>query len=467
MPTSHISRVMSLFAGLTILLLLIAPERAKGGEFFEGELFPNVEAFRLDNGMDVVVIPDNRSPLVTHMVWYRVGGADEETGKSGLAHFLEHLLFKGTEKFPGNAIDRNVKRIGGTHNAFTAYDATAYFQRVTREHLGLLMEIEADRMMNVRIDPEEFRVERKVVLEERARSIETRPGSKLNAAMSNALFKNHTYGRPLIGWRHEIEALTLEDAYAFYERYYTPANAILVVAGDVTVDGVRDLAEKTYGNVQNRSAKAVRSRPQEPNEVFGRQLITVSDEQVTRESLVVSFRVPSYYTGEAGVSEALVLLSEVLSGSQRSRINRDLVVERQLATSAGAGYSPNSLNDTQFSLYGTPKGDVTLEELEGELMGAIRKIADEGVTADELERAKRRLFAATIYAQDSAGSLARLFGQAFTNGASLEDIRSWPERIKAVTSEDIKAAAATYFAPERAVVGHLRPPASGESGDPS
>lgn len=436
-------------------------------DLLQGELFPQVRTFTLDNGMEVIVVPDNRSPLVTHMVWYRVGSADEDPGKSGLAHYLEHLLFKGTEKFPGNAIDIAVKRVGGTHNAFTSFDYTGYFQKVSSEHLPTVMEIEADRMMNVRFTQEDMDVERKVVLEERARGLEGNPGSKLNVAMSLALWKNHPYRRPIIGWRHEINAITLEDAMAFYEKYYTPANAILVVAGDVTVEGVRSLAEKTYGTLENRSVRAERIRPLEPNDVVARQVITVRDQQINRDSFSMMFRVPSFHTAEPGESEALVMLGEVLSGTNRARIYKDMVVERQIATSAGVSYRSGAKDDTTFTLYGTPKGDVTLEKMEEELLAAINKVADEGVTEEELKRARNRLFASTIYAQDSSSGLANVFASAFVIGGDLEGIRSWPDRMRAVTPEAVKAVAAKYFDPETAIIGHLRKPLPAKSDDAS
>lgn len=457
--------------GILAFVVTASGLRAEEREIIEGELFPQVQQFQLHNGMEVIVVPDNRSPIVTHMVWYRVGSADEEPGKSGLAHFLEHLLFKGTEKFPGNAIDRSVKQIGGSHNAFTSYDYTGYFQRVTRDHLALMMEIEADRMMNVRFTEEDMDVERRVVLEQRARSIETNPGSQLGAAISLSLWKNHPYRRPIIGWRHEIESVTRDDAFAFYERYYTPANAVLVVAGDVTVDQVKALAATTYGALENRSVRAERKRPSEPADLLARrQVITVRHPQISRDSFSMTFRVPSFNTAQPGEFEALVMLGEVLSGTTRSRIYRDLVIERQMATSAGASYSSQAMDDTRFTLYGTPKEGISLEAIEQELLAAVQRVAKEGVTEEELRRARNRLFASTIYAQDNASGLARMFGRIFTIGGTMDGVRSWPDRMKAVTSEDVKAVAAKFFDPERAIVGHLRKPAesaSDASGDQS
>lgn len=462
----HMGRWVFYISLLVVVAAHSARAEDKSKDLIQGELFPNIETFKLENGMDVVVIPDGRATAITHMVWYRVGSADEDPGKSGIAHFVEHLLFKGTEKFPGNALDKTVKRVGGNHNAFTSFDYTGYFQKVTREHLRLMMEIEADRMMNVKFTAADVDVERKVVLEERARGIETRPGAQLGAAMSLALWKNHPYRRPIIGWRHEIEALSFEDTQDFYKRYYTPANAILVVSGNVTVAEVTALAREIYGALENRAPKAVRDRPKEPDDLFMRQVITVRDPQITNESITIRFRVPSYRTAQPGEVEALDILSEILSGTTRSRIYKDFVVERQIATSAGAYSGSSSFDDTDFTLYGTPKGDVTLDDMEAELMAVIEKVAKEGVSEEEVRRARNRRFASIIYSQDSASGLANLLGRALVNGSTLSDIRSWPDRMRAVTPQMVQAVAAKFFNIETAVIGHLRQPLPAEK-DPS
>jgi len=443
---------------VSLVVLTGALAESKERNILPDTLFPNIETFALANGMQVAVIPDARATSITHMVWYRVGSADEEDGKSGIAHFLEHLLFKGTEKFPDNAIDRTVKRVGGNHNAFTSYDYTGYFQKVTREHLRLMMEIEADRMMNVDFTPEDVDVERKVVLEERARGIETNPSAQLNAAMNLAMWKNHPYRRPIIGWRHEIEALTHQQIRDFYERYYTPANAVLVVSGNVSADEVRTLADEIYAPLQNRAPKYQPHRPSEPDDLLLRQEITVRDRQITNESVSISFRIPSFRTGKAGEYEALDMLSEILSGTTRSRIYKDFVADRQIATSAGAYAGTSARDDTEFTLYATPKGEVSLEEIEAELMGVIAKVAKEGVSEEELRRARNRLFANAIYAQDSASGLANLMGRTLVVGSTLADVRSWPDRMMAVTPETVQDVAKRFFNPETAVVGLLRRP---------
>src|ERR671929_832915 len=219
---------------------------------------PNLSSFTLDNGLDVIVVPDHRAPVVTHMIWYRNGSADDPIGQSGIAHFLEHLMFKGTEKHPAGEFSQVVSALGGQENAFTSFDYTAYFQRVAREHLKTMMEFEADRMTGLVLDDAVVAPERDVVLEERRMRVETDPAAQLSEAMATALFVHHPYGNPIIGWMHEIETLDREHALAYYRRFYTPENAILVVAGDVVEEEVRRLADRTYGRVAPQGARPTR-----------------------------------------------------------------------------------------------------------------------------------------------------------------------------------------------------------------
>jgi zinc protease len=225
---------------------------------------PSISSFNLANGMQVVVIPDHRTPVVTHMVWYKNGSADDPPGKSGIAHFLEHLMFKGTETRPKGMFSNLVSELGGQENAFTSFDYTAYFQKVAKEHLGTMMSFEADRMKNLVLSDEDVLPERDVVLEERRMRTDSDPGAQLSESLGRTLYVNHPYGLPIIGWQHEIEGLNREDALAYYRRFYTPENAILVVAGDVTEAAVRSLAEETYGRIAARGEAPRRNRTAEP-----------------------------------------------------------------------------------------------------------------------------------------------------------------------------------------------------------
>ncbi len=304
------------------------PARAEG---------PQISHFSLDNGLEVVVIPDHRTPVVTHMVWYKVGSADEQAGKSGLAHFLEHLMFKGTDKNPQGRFSETLATIGGQENAFTTADYTGYFQRIAREYLPTVMEFEADRMTGLVLTEANVPPERDVVLEEYNMRVANSPEARLGEQVAAALYLNHPYGRPVIGWRPELEKLNREDALAFYRRFYTPNNAVLVIAGDVTVDEVRRLAEKTYGKVAARAEIGPRMRPQEPAPVAVRQ-VTLADPRVAQPSLQRSYLVPSSTTGKAGEPEALEVLAHVLGNGETSRLYRSLVVEQHLATNAGGWY---------------------------------------------------------------------------------------------------------------------------------
>lgn len=426
----------------------------------------NVSTFTLDNGLEVVVVPDHRAPVVTHMVWYKVGAADEPPGKSGIAHFLEHLLFKGTEKHPEGEFSRVIAEVGGQENAFTSADYTAYFQRVAREHLGLMMEYEADRMSNIRITDEQVAAELQVVIEERASRVENDPSSQLSEAVSAALYQSHPYRLPVIGWQHEIETLDREDALAFYDRFYTPNNAVLIVAGDATAEEVRALAEKTYGRVERRAEPGDRFRPSEPEPVAART-VTLASPRVDQESVRRVWLAPSYTTAEPGEAEALSLLSDILGGGATGRLYRNLVLGEQIAVSTGAWYQGSALDDTQVTLFGIPRPNVALEDLAAGFNRVIAELAADGPTEEELERARNSLIASTVFAQDNQTSLARIYGVALTTGSTVEDVNNWIDRIREVTAEDVAAAARRYLTPERSVTGYLRRAAPAETQAPN
>lgn len=423
--------------------------------------------FKLNNGMEVVVIPDHRTPVVTHMVWYKVGSADEPAGKSGIAHFLEHLMFKGTEKNPDATFSQTVARFGGQENAFTATDYTGYFQRVSRDRLPRLMELEADRMTGLVLSDKDVLPERDVVLEEQYQRIGNQPGAILGEQVAAALYVNHPYGRPIIGWRHEIEKLNRVDALAFYKQFYTPNNAVLVIAGDVKPDEVKKLAEETYGKVAAHT-EVKRERPQEPPPVASRT-VTYADPRVAQPSLQRSYLVPSYNTAAEGEAEALEVLANILGGGSVSRLYRSLVVDQPIAASAGAWYQGTALDQTRMAVYATPRPGVELPQLEAALDAVLAEVAAKGVTQDELDRAKAKLVADMVYAQDSQSSMARIYGAALTTGGTVEQVQKWPDRIKAVTADQVADAAKRWLDKRRSVTGYLvRDPASGPaSGGPA
>ncbi|HWL31316.1 MAG TPA: pitrilysin family protein [Xanthobacteraceae bacterium] len=422
---------------------------------------PDVAHFTLSNGLEVVVVPDRRAPVVTHMVWYKVGAADETPGKSGLAHFLEHLMFKGTAKNPAPVFSQTVALVGGQENAFTTQDYTGYYQRVSREHLKTLMEFESDRMTGLVLNEQAVVPELKVVLEEYNQRVANNPRARLSEQVDAALYLNHPYGRPVIGWRHEIEKLTREDALAFYRRFYTPNNAVLVVAGDVTADEVRKLAEETYGKVAKVAEIGPRHRPQEPPPAAERH-VTLADARVQQPSLHREYLVPSATTAKPGESEALEVLGFILGRSSTGRLHNALVMERGLAVSAGGWYRGTALDATQFGVYASPKPEVSLPQLEAALDSVIADVVSKGVTADEVERAKSRLIAEAIYAQDNQATMARWYGMALTTGSTVERVLSWPDRIRAVTTEAVNQAARTWLDKKRSVTGYLVAPTQKE-----
>ncbi|MBR1271900.1 insulinase family protein [Bradyrhizobium sp. AUGA SZCCT0222] len=412
-------------------------------------------SFTLGNGLQVVVIPDHRTPVVTQMIWYKVGSADETPGKSGLAHFLEHLMFKGTAKHPAGEFSETVRRIGGNENAFTSVDYTGYFQRVPRDQLGRMMEFEADRMTGLILKDENVLPERDVVLEEYNMRVANNPDARLNEQMMAALYLNHPYGRPVIGWRQEIEKLDREDALAFYKRFYAPNNATLVIAGDVDAKEVRPMVEHAYGAVPAQPAiPAQRIRPQEPAPAAPRT-VTLSDPRVEQPGLRRYYLVPSSTTAAAGESPALDVLAQLMGGGSNSYLYRALVIDRPLAINAGAGYQGTSLDPSQFSISVSPKPGVEFSAVEQAIDDVITDVIQNPARAEDIERVKTQLIAEAIYAQDNQATLARWYGGALTTGLSIEDIRSWPDRIRAVTAEQVRDAAHKWLDKKRSVTGYL------------
>jgi zinc protease len=412
-----------------------------------------VNTFRLDNGMEVVVIPDHRAPVVTHMVWYRNGSADDPRGKSGIAHFLEHLMFKGTHAHKPGDFSHLVAELGGQENAFTSYDFTAYFQRIAREHLGVMMEYESDRMTNLTLSDEVVLPERDVVMEERRMRTESDPSAQLDEALNAALFTHHAYGVPIIGWGHEIETLNRQDALDYYRRFYTPENAILVVAGDVERDEVEKLARETYGKIPAHGEPPRRNRPREP-EPRAQRIVKLADEKVEQESFERIYLAPSQQTAAPGEAEALEILSHYLGGGPTSLIYRRVVLERKLAVSAGAYYYASALDDSRFYIYAIPVEGVTLEQLQAGIDDVLDEVFRQGIPAQDLNRSITRLIADSTYAQDSQMALARWFGAALAIGDTVENVLGWTRRIEAVTRDDV-AAATKWLNRRRAVTGYL------------
>jgi zinc protease len=425
---------------------------------------PRVSEFTLSNGMQVVVIPDHRAPVVTHMVWYKVGAADEPKGHSGIAHFLEHLMFKSTDKIAMGEFSKIVSRLGGQDNAFTGQDVTSYHQRIAKGQLRKVMDMEADRMQHLRLTKDEVATERQVILEERRSRIDNNPTALLDEQMNAALYLSHPYGIPVIGWEHEMAKLSREDAMRFYKRYYAPNNAILVVAGDVTPEEVKSLAEETYGKVPANPEVDGRDRPQEPTHIAARRLV-LKDPRAGNASLHRYYIAPSYTTGKPGEAEALDLLFKIVADGATSRLYRKLVVEDKIAATTGGSYSGWALDSGSASLYAVAGPGVGLDKIEAAVDGVLEDVRTNGVTTAELERAKKTFLADYIYESDNQASLARRYGWGIAVGRSIDDVDNWPQAIAKVTVDDVKKAAANYLDPRRSVTGWLLPEAPEGSGE--
>ena len=407
---------------------------------------------RLDNGMQVVVIQDNRAPVVTHMVWYRAGSADETAGVSGVAHFLEHLLFKKTKNLADGELSRVVAENGGSDNAFTSYDYTAYYQRIASDRLGLMMSMESDRMVNLDLDPDDIYTERDVIIEERNQRTETNPNALFREQFNAALYQNHRYGVPVIGWRHEMSALELDDALDYYRQFYAPNNAILIVAGDVDPQQVFDLAQTYYGPIPANPNLGERTRPQEPPHSAARRL-QFYDERVAQPYVVRSYLAPERDSGDQDRAAALTLLADVLGGSQTSVLVQKLQFDDPQAVYVSASYSGVSLDRTTFDLVIVPAEGVSLQQAEAALDAAVADFIETGVDAEQLERIKGQYRASQIYARDSVTGLAQSYGRALTSGLTIADVQDWPDILQSITADDIIAAARDVFAAKNSVTG--------------
>lgn len=409
----------------------------------------------LDNGLQVVVLEDHRAPIVTHMVWYRVGSADEAPLKSGIAHFLEHLMFKGTKTLAPGEFSAIVATNGGQENAFTSYDYTAYYQNVSVDKLPLFMKMEADRMQNLQLTDEIVAPELKVVLEERSQRTDNRPGGLFSEQFRAAQYLAHPYGTPVIGWRHELETLTTQDAIDWYNRYYAPNNAILIVAGDVKAADVFALAEEYYGPIPAKVIP-VRQRVAEPPQL-AKRTVEMSDRRVREPSWQQSYLGPISREAPPKQLRALEVLGRILGGGVTSRLYDQLVVDRMIATNAGAYFDSGAYDYTGFTLYASPTADHSLDDIEAAVQAIIRDVIENGVTEAELRRAQRQMLADAIYARDNMQGAANIFGAALAAGQSIEDIVTWPRQISEVTAAEVQEASKMIFDERRSVVGRLTP----------
>ena len=454
-----IRKISALFARTSVavammaaVMMVLVPQLSQAAVF-------NPQTATLDNGMQVVLVENHRAPVVTQMVWYKVGSADETPGVSGIAHFLEHLMFKGTKDITPGDFSKIVARNGGNDNAFTSWDYTGYFQNIARDRLDLVMKMEADRMTNLQLSDDVVLPERDVIIEERRSRIDNNPGALLGEQMRAALYMAHPYGRSIIGWLNEMETLSTQDALDFYHKWYAPNNAILVVAGDITMDELLPMAQKYYGAIP-RGDVATRHRVKEPTQHAPRK-VTLRDPRVGQASMSRYYLAPSYNSEDAADAAPLELLSEIIGSGTTSRFYKALVVDQSLASSVGTSYNPVAVDLATFGLYAVPRGDVDLADVEKAVDEQIAKVVDDGVTQDELDRAKQKLLDSAVFARDSLSAGARVLGQSLAVGLTVDQVESWPDRISAVTVDQVNEAAKRVFNDKQSVTGWLMPPKGG------
>jgi len=453
-PIRFLQHGAAMTALIVASLAITHPAPAQARETAHKGVF-NPKTFTLKNGLQVVVITNRRAPVALHMLWYKIGAIDEPAGKSGIAHFLEHLLFKSTKTLKVGQFSRIVAANGGQENAFTSWDYTGYYQFVAKDRLGTMMRIEADRMANLVLAEREVRRERQVILEERRSRIETRPSSILWEQARRALFLNHRYGRPIIGWMHEMKKLSRQDALDFYRRYYGPNNAVLVVAGDVDVDEVRKLAEKYYGPVKRVAVPPRRELNEPPQRVERR--VVYRDARVRQPSFGRLYYAPSYNVGATQHAYALQVLARLLGSSSTSLLYQSLVVRQKLATSAGSGYSATRRGPSTFYLYASPRRGVSVEKLEKAIDAEIARVLKDGVKKADVEAAKRQLQDLAIFARDSVRSGANAIATSLMIGRTVNDVEEWPARIGKVTVEQVNAAARHVLQSQKSVTAILLP----------
>jgi zinc protease len=433
---------------LTGVFLSASPVAVKAGVF-------DPQSFTLANGMQVVVIENPQMPAAHHMVWYKVGAADEQPGQSGLAHLFEHLMFKGTPNVPPGQFSRIVARHGGKDNAFTSWDYTAYFQTVAPAQLAMVMEMEADRLANLKLDEQIVLTERDVVLEERRTRVDNDPATILSERLMAALFVTHPYGRPVIGWEHEISAMSGKEAMAFHAKWYAPNNAILVVAGGVKAEEVKKLAETYYGPIPAKQLPE-RVRPPELPQVAARR-VELKDARVRQPSWKRKYVAPSLRAGETKHVYALETLAQILGGGTTSRLYRRLAVEQELAAGVSASYQAEAFDLGLFAISASPRPGKSMAELEAAIESEIAKLLKEGITEEELARAKRRIKAEVAYARDSLQAGAMALGGALASGLSIADVEEAPERLNAVTLKEVNEAARAVLKSENSATGVLSP----------
>jgi zinc protease len=416
----------------------------------------NTQEYKLENGLKIIVQEDHRSPVVVSQVWYKAGALDEVNGKTGVAHVLEHMMFKGTKKVPAGQFSRKIAAAGGRENAFTSQDYTAYFQQLEKSQLPLSFELEADRMANLNLTKEEFEKEIKVVMEERRWRTDDKPQAQVNEHFNSAAFRTHPYGRPVVGWMSDLENMRVEDTREWYNHWYAPNNAVLVVVGDVKADEVYKLAKQHFGKIKPKAVPE-RKPQKEPPQIGERRVVVKAPAKLP--SLQMGFHTPVLSDpNQDWEPYALEILASVLSGNDSARLNQNLVRESQIAVDVGAGYDMIARGrQGLFELAGSPSEGKTVAELETAILQQIEKIKESGVTAEELKRVKAQVIAADVYQRDSVFYQAMQIGQLELTGFSWKILKDYPAKLSAVTSEQVQEVAKKYLVKDNMTVATLDP----------
>ena len=418
----------------------------------------NAKSITLPNAMEVIVVENHRTPAVTHMLWYKVGGADEVTGESGLAHYLEHLMFKGTELIPSGQFSKKVKSWGGNDNAFTSWDFTAYYQTIPKDKLEAVMLMESDRIKNLNFDDSDALTERDVVIQERKQRTDSNPASQLGEAMRASLFVNHPYARPIIGWDHELQQLTPSAAREFYKKYYAPKNAILIVSGDVDAKQVFEMAARIYGAVENKGAL---TRPvwSKVPKLYGNTLVTHTHPSVKQKVWRKIYRVPG--AGQDYKESLAFAVADEIIGGNTGLLYQRLVVDNQLASASGFSYGGVAVNDSTVSVGVTPLDDVSFTDIENAVNAVLNDVAKNSVTEEEVANAISRLQDESVYERDSLTGPAMMIGYQMVSGLSLHQVEHWARDLEKVSAKDIQNIIQNYMLPTstqyHAVTGHLLP----------
>jgi zinc protease len=419
-----------------------------------------IEQFTLSNGMKVIFIPNHRVPAVSHSVWYNVGAADDPYGISGAAHFLEHMMFKGTEKYAPGEFSRIIAKNGGNENAFTGHDFTAFFQNISSENLELVMSMESERIRGLKLDEEQFTLEKSVIIEERKQTRENNPVAQLVEQVDAVMYQNHPYGRPVIGWHQEIKETTKQALRTFYDAHYRPCNATLIVSGDVALETLKDLAEQYYGSLDREycanNPSFARNRPQEPRHIAARQ-ITVRSE-IAKQPIILK----KYFAAKSQISAinnpyAAEIFTHIFGNSSTGILYKELVLQQKLATEAYAFYDPLSLDDSDFGIVATPKDGVDIEALKSAMDKVILEASAGNIVDEDIESAKKSLVASEVYAREGLFNIVRILGQIVTTGHDIAVFENWADNISSVQNSDVNAFAKAIFNDNSSVTGVMLP----------